>query len=238
MNNLIIGYGEIGKAVGAVIGEHAVIDLGMLKPEPMEVDIMHICFPYSEEFVEQVLVYIATYTPKHTVIYSTVPITTTRQLHRTDYSVVHSPVEGKHPDLEMSIRLMERWIGYNDKEEGQFFANYFRDLGLKVKLVENTDCTEALKLLSTTEYGINIEFARYKKEVADAIGMDYQLTKNWNENYNRLYKDLGMEKRYQKYVLDAPDGPKGGHCITPNAKILNKQYPNVLVDIVGETYAL
>lgn len=234
MNNIIVGFGEIGKAVYAVIqGQTFIVDPPTYPMTPVpfdEVDVLHICFPYADDFPKAVLLYIALYKPLHVIIYSTLPIGTTKRIPKA----VHSPVEGKHPDLEMSIRLMERWIGYNDHEEGQFFANYFRDLGLKVKMVENTDCTEALKLLSTTEYGINIEFARYKKEVADAIGMDYQLTKTWNENYNRLYKDLGMEKRYQKYVLDAPVGPKGGHCVTPNAQILYGQYPNPLVEIVGE----
>lgn len=229
-SSLVIGYGEIGKAVGAIIGDHQAIDLNMLKPEPMEVDIMHICFPCDSRFLEHVQVYIQEWQPKHVVIYSTVPIGTTKLLN----NVIHSPVEGKHPDLEMSIRLMERWIGYNDKEEALFFNAYFIGCGLRTKMVENTDCTEALKLLSTTEYGVNIEFARYKKHVADSIGMDYQLTKSWNENYNRLYKDLGLEKRYQKFVLDAPVGPKGGHCVTPNAQILNQQFPNTLVEIVGE----
>lgn len=230
MNSLIIGYGEIGKAVGAIIGDHKVIDLGMLKPEPMDVDIMHICFPYTDAFIEQLKAYIGEWQPKHVVIYSTLPIGTSKKLP----GLVHSPVEGKHPELEHSVRTMERWIGYNDKQEGLFFNAYFIGCGLKTKLVENTDCTEALKLLSTTEYGVNIEFARYKQQVADAIGMDYQLTKDWNESYNRLYKDLGMEKRFQKYVLDAPTGPKGGHCVTPNARLLDQQFPNDMVKIVGE----
>ena len=230
MSHLIIGMGEIGKAVRAIIDEPvSTIDIGRSHIIDKKIDIMHVCFPYSTEFEDALNIYIDNYKPTHVVIYSTVPIGTTKK-----FNAVHSPIEGKHPELEDSIRFMERWIGYNDKAEGRFFANFFRDLGLRVKLVENSDCTEALKLLSTTEYGINIEFARYKKHVADSIDMDYELCKEFNREYNKLYRNLGMDKRYQKFVLDAPDGPKGGHCVVPNAVLLNEQYPNELVKIVGE----
>lgn len=231
MHNLVVGYGEIGKALKVVLGEPvSIADLKHTHILSEPIDVMHVCFPYSENFEDSLNGYIDNHKPKHIVIYSTVPIGTTKKFPRA----VHSFVEGNHPNLEDSIRLMERWIGYNDKEEGQFFANLFRDLGLRVKQVENSDYTEALKLLSTTEYGINIEFARYKKYIADSIGMDYELCKEFNAEYNKLYKDLGMATRYQKFVLDAPDGPKGGHCVTPNAKLLHQQYPSELTKIVGE----
>lgn len=229
--NLILGFGEIGKAVESLVGNAYVVDLDpmdAIPPEPIEA--MHICFPFSETFIREISRYADMFKPDHVIIWSTVPISTTKRIMRA----VHSPVEGKHPDLALSIETMERWIGYNDKVEGQWFKNYFTDLGLKVKLVENSDFTEALKLLSTTEYGINIEFARYKKHVADELGMDYELTKEWNLEYNKLYKSLGLEKKYQKFVLDAPEGPKGGHCVTPNAQILHDQYPSELTKIVGE----
>jgi hypothetical protein len=233
MNNIIIGFGEIGRAVYKVIqGNTYVVDPVYTKAQTFfEPEVMHICFPYSETFVTDVKAYLDKYKPAHVIIYSTVPVGVTYQVSPW---AVHSPVEGKHPDLEMSIRQMERWLGYNNKDEGYFFVNYFEGLGLKTKLVLSTESTEVLKLLSTTEYGINIEFARYKKRITDEIGMDYELTKEWNREYNKLYKNLGMEKRFQKFVLDAPEGPKGGHCIVPNARLLQEQFPDELVAIVGE----
>lgn len=230
MTSLVIGYGEIGKAVGAIVGEHDFLDPVILHSTESEYDVIHICFPYSKGFTTYVSEYIKSYNPKHIAIWSTVPLGTTIRIP----GAVHTPVEGKHPDLELSIRYMERWIGYNDKDEGLFFNKYFQDLGLNTRMIRNSDFTEVLKLLSTTEYGINIEFARYKKHVADEIGMDYQLMKDFNTEYNKLYRNLGLDKRFQKYVLDAPDGPKGGHCITPNAQLLNEQFPNEMVKIVGE----
>ena len=228
--NLIIGMGEIGKAVTEVVGSAQTLDIEK-KAIELPIEVLHICFPYTEHFKAEVRQYMSTYRPEHTIIWSTVPIGTCADI---DSKIVHSPPEGVHPYLADSIYQMERWIGYNEKPECYYFVNYFQELGLRTKEVPSTYFTEALKLLSTTEYGINIEFARYKKTVADDLDMPYELMKEWNQSYNKLYKNLGMEKRFQKYVLDAPEGPKGGHCITPNARLLNEQYPSEFTKIVGE----
>lgn len=231
MSEVIVGFGEIGRAVAAVLREPAgVVDPGQKMDNDLRnVDVMHVCFPYSEGFITYVKTYIKRFKPEHVIIWSTLPIGTTRRIP----GAVHSPVEGVHPELALSIRSMVRWVGANDRSEGIFFAEYFLGLFMKPRVVNNSDFTEALKLLSTTEYGINIEFARYKKQVADDIGMNYEMTKEWNQDYNRLYHNLGMDWA-NKYVLDAPEGKKGGHCVTPNALLLYKQYPDELVKIVGE----
>lgn len=234
MNSVIVGYGEIGKAVYEFINEPTfVVDLKFnqqMTDGLIGFDIMHVCFPPSETFVEDVKNYINEFSPQHVIVWSSVPIGTCSQIG--DF-VAHSPVEGKHPELVRSIKLMTRWVGCANKAERGWFAAYFSNKNISVHEVEQAEFTEALKLLSTTEYGLNIEFARYKKRVADEIAMDYELTKEWNRDYNKLYRSLDMPQ-FQKFVLDAPEGPKGGHCILPNARILNQQFPDGLVEIVGE----
>ena len=235
MNSLIIGQGEIGKAVKEVLGGHDKVSTYDSAQDnsftfDVDTDILHICFPYSNEFIDQVKYYIKESKPWHVVIWSTVPIGTTGMIR----GAVHSPVEGRHPNLARSIKDSTRWIGTENEDEGKFFEAYFKSLMLNPRLVPDSLFTEALKLLSTTEYGVNIEFARYKQRIADSIGMDYNLAKEWNRDYNKLYRNLGASEKFQKYVLDAPLGPKGGHCVTPNARILFEQFPDELVKIVGE----
>jgi hypothetical protein len=232
--NLVIGEGEIGKAVFGIL-HYQHVDVKSYdityseKPTDKYIDVLHICFPYSDKFVEYVKEYINDFKPLHVIIWSTLPIGTTKQIK----GAVHSPVTGKHPKLGRSIKDSVRWIGANDEVEGQFFDEFFKSLYMSTKVIDNSDYTEALKLLCTTEYGINIEFARYKKQVADGIGMDFKLTKEWNQDYNKLYHNLDMQWA-QKYVLDAPEGPKGGHCVTPNARLLDKQFPSMFTKVVGE----
>lgn len=233
-HHLIIGMGEIGSAIYGLFPTAITLDAKDEETALIDaVSVMHICFPYSEEFIDYVLDYMEEYRPNHVIIYSTVPIGTTKQI----LNAVHSPVEGKHPDLELSIRQMVRWIGYNGmSEEGIFFKNLFWEKGINSRIVESTDFTEFLKLRSTSKYGINIAWTAYEKKVADGIEMPFELLKEFDRDYNKLYKNMGIDWA-QRYILDPPDGPIGGHCVVPNAKLLNKQFPSGLLDeiiVTGE----
>lgn len=232
MSSIVIGLGQIGSAVKAVTESEYSLDLNSVTVTPTDgYDVMHICFPYSDSFEQQLRSYAATYRPQHIAVWSTVPIGTCEGI---DVRIVHTPVESKHPDLELGIRHMTRWIGHNDVREGRFFDNYFKNLNLRTKLVDGARFTEALKLISTTEYGINIVFADYKKRIADDLEMPFELTKEWNKDYNYLYQQLGLGGKFQKFVLDPPNGKIGGHCVRENSILLNEQYPDEWVKRIGD----
>lgn len=232
MNHLVVGRGEIGEAVIKLLntksGNIYTYDMtGGYSSEPKSVDTLHICFPHSEYFVPYVNSYAAKHRAKHIIIWSTVPIGTTRQIKKA----VHSPVEGRHPHLFESVQLMMRWLGCNKRREAKFWEEFFDGYGLSTHVVDSSNYTEALKLLSTAEYGINLVFADYRKYVCDKIEMPYELTMQWNWNYNVLYQKLGMPQ-FQKFVLTPPRGKIGGHCVVPNAKLLDDEYPDPLLGLI------
>ena len=106
--SLIIGAGEVGKSLAAVLDPYYPIVLVDKKPvrikEPVE--IMHVCFGYSDTFVQNVNEYQERYKPKYTVIHSTVPVGTSLQC-----DAVHSPIIGRHPYLEESIKMFTKFLG-------------------------------------------------------------------------------------------------------------------------------
>ena len=237
MNHLIIGLGEIGRSVQSLVSERESdtvygydMNDDVLPDISRELMVMHICFPYSDNFVKQVKEYSIKYQPRHILIWSTVAIGTTRLLK---HNAVHTPVEGKHPDLRRSIQTMYRWLGSTSSSELNWFVVYFRDMGLRTRKIKNPETTEALKLLSTTKYGINIVFADYVKKVFDEIGSDFEDSKQWDKDYNELYWNLRMPQ-FQKFVLDAPEGKIGGHCIRENAAILQEDYDDDILDLILE----
>lgn len=235
MKSLIIGRGEIGKAVSQVIGrKDTVISYDVYDGPPRyikDVDILHICFPFVDgvDFVSQVKEYIAQFKPMHVIIWSTLPIGTTKLV----IGAVHSPVEGVHPNLVESIKKMTRWIGANNPGEGEFFANYFRDLQMAAKVVDSSDYTEFVKIRSTAKYGINLVFTDYEASIAKDIGMDFEILKDYDRDYNKLYHNLRMDWA-QRYILDPPGGKIGGHCVVPNAKLLDENYPSELLKMILE----
>lgn len=238
MNTLLLGFGEVGQAIYSLLKDFHNIDYVSLEKEnltrPIENNtVLLVAIPYSNKFRTIVRKYQEKLNIKATIIFSTVPIGTSRSLN-----AVHSPVEGRHPDLEGSMKVMKRWVGGRNKIASQFFWN----AGIKVMQVPNPEFTEFLKLRSTSLYGLNIEFARYSKEVSDDLKMPFEMTCEYDEDYNELYKTLGCFK-FQRYILDAPEGNIGGHCVVPNAKLLDEQYPSIFLKEIykeksGETMSL
>ncbi len=228
--SVIVGMGEIGRAVKSVVGAHDVtyeVDKKNRNGSVGNVDVMHICFPYDEDFVDQVNYYQVKYEPRYTAIWSTVPIGTTKGF---DFPIVHTPVEGRHPYLAKSIMIMPRYIGFDDEDTCSFFVRYFTDKGLEPYPYPSSKMTEAIKLLSTTRFAINLLWADYESRVMDSVGdSDIEFLNLFYEDYNSLYEALG-QPGIKRYILTPPGGKIGGHCLIPNAKILNEHFPDEILD--------
>ena len=99
MKTLIIGAGEIGNALSDILSKSfntLIRDKEDFKIQGIEV--LHICYPWSKDFIKSTREYIKEYQPKYTVIHSTVPVGTSRKL-----GSFHSPVRGVEPDLTQGI---------------------------------------------------------------------------------------------------------------------------------------
>ena len=230
MNCLILGFGEVGQGVYEAFKDYHDIDHFDLKKEGQVIykdyDLLLICFPYCEKFIEWVIWYQERFVnTKATIIFSTVPIGTTRQIP----NAVHCPIEGKHPNLAESIRKFDRYIGGNVQLAVQFFFDAGFDLD-RVEWFKDSETTELMKLQSTTNYGINIEYARELKKVCDKYKVPYEAIKEYNRSYNKLYEGTD----YKRYILDPPKGKIGGHCILQNLPLFKKDFNNKFIEILEE----
>lgn len=229
MNCLIIGYGEIGRGVvGAYESYHKfdIIDpIFKVSRKIDKYDVMCVAIPYSENFVEIVRNYKEKYDPDAIIIFSTVEVGTTSQIP----TAVHVPIEGKHPYLVESIKKWQVFMGGRNKIAYKFFA----DTNKLVYQLDKPEHSEFLKLQSTTNYMVALEYARYVSKCCENIGLNYNEVQTFNLAYNQLYKSMGAPN-YQRYILTAPEGKIGGHCLLPNSKILQKQFPSKLIDVIRE----
>jgi hypothetical protein len=189
--SLVIGMGEIGSALYRVLKESkSVFCRDLAGAEDFEViDVLHICFPYSDNFIESVVNYIEHYNPALTIVYSTVPIGTCEEIGP---HIVHSPIEGKHPRLEQSIQTFPRWLGCPDNFFLEAAVNFWKPLNRIVRPVSSSQATEYLKLMSTSRYGLNLAWADYEDQVASSLNIDYSIVNDFNADYNYLYQKLGM----------------------------------------------
>lgn len=221
----IIGMGEVGTALYTIFKNHygkeniLTIDYNPEKQKNLsltDIDIMHICFPYSKSFIDETAKYIEKYKPKYVVINSTVQIGTTRKIQNifNFTKIVHSPVRGQHNNLVNDILRYTKWIGYIDLEACKYIAKHFLNNGIMVKAVKNPETTEALKLLDTTQYGAIIAYMQEANRILEKFNIDYNLLNDFFEETLLFYN-----KRVKAYP-----GVIGGKCVIPNIKILQEMF--------------
>lgn len=222
MQSIIVGYGEIGKAVREVFCDTGnpfdIVDLDINEFDPKKkYQWMHVAIPYSKDFVQIVNNYVDTIKPYGTIIHSTVPVGTTRKIKGRRY---HAPVRGRHADLARGIKSYEMFVSAENMPDQQDILVYFSSRGIVCNAYAYFEITEAAKLLSLLQYGINIEFARYAKKLCEKHDLDYDfVVKKYSESYNRgIQYDNPL---LAKTILEPPEGKIGGHCVLPAIQILN-----------------
>lgn len=231
----ILGYGEIGKAIAKFYEKPNIKDLK--RDDGLKgVEVLHICIPWSSDFINIVIREIKDVRPKLAIIHSTVAPGTTKRivqnLPREQYMVVHSPVRGVHPHLHKGIKTFVKYIGAEDKKAGKAAQKHLRTWRMRTKVFIPAATTELGKLLDTTYYGLIIAWHGEMEKMCNRFGVDFeQAVTDFNNTYNESYTKLGMP-HVVRPVLDSPKGGIGGHCIMPNAEILKKYYKSKALDLV------
>lgn len=230
-NHIIAGMGEVGMALLDVLlkkKQHVWgIDMKEYPPYPEQVEVLHICYGYSEGFNKSVKAYQKRFKPKLTIVHASVPVGTCDKL-----GVVHSPVRGIHPRLSKSIETFEKYFG---GKQSAVASSIFRKMGIKTLGVPKASWTEALKLWDTTQYGFMIAIEKYIWNWCRLNNVPFSIIyQHANRTYNEGYVKMGRPDVVRPFLKHMP-GPIGGHCIIPNAKLLNDKMGKVLIEI-NETY--
>lgn len=213
VNNFVIGLGEVGRAIQGVLGApgYDIHGPGTSLPDD-SVDVLHVCYPYSENFVDITREYCEKVQPLYLVIHSTVPVGTSALL-----GAVHSPVRGVHPNLGRGVVVFPKWFG---GEGAGYVSHYFSDAGCEVRIFDDSRVTEAMKLWDTTQYGLMIAIEKEIHQYCEDNGLDFdEIYTKANQEYNDAYRYLGMG-HVARPVLRHMDGPIGGHCVLANLELL------------------
>jgi len=131
---VIIGDGELGRTLFDILKkiypEIAIRDKIRFQEEnesnKIDFDIMHICFPYFDEFIEQVKRYQKQYSPKYTIIHSDVPTGISRKCNAI-----------KFRNLGMEVSM-----GGNQANE---MSSYFTEADFSVVVSDNQEIIEEMQ---------------------------------------------------------------------------------------------
>lgn len=238
----ILGYGEVGQAIAKLYGsakdsiDSSRISSPQVKIKDLKrddglngVEILHVCMPWSKNFVKTVKKELKKIKPKLVIIHSTVAIGTTKKLGRM---VVHSPVRGTYPKLYQAIKTFVKYIGADNKKAGEMAKKHLESLGIKTKIFYPSITTEAGKLLDTSYYGLCIAWHGEMKKLCNKYKINFEeAVTDFNKTYNKGYKELGKSNVIRP-VLRPPKERITGNCVMPNAQILKKYFKSKAIDLL------
>lgn len=248
IESIIIGNGEVGSSLKKVLdirinkGETEIFDK---KDENFNERLneykcktLHICIPYSQRFIKDVLRYTKILEPELCIIHSSVPVGTTNKISRLAFSTkiapltyfVHSPVRGLHPNLDKDILSFVKYVGTDSKEAFDKVKEELNNLVLK--WFNKSETTELGKLLDTSYYGLCISWHREMERFCKYFKVNYKdVVTDFNISYNNGYRESKPE--VIRPILYSPGKKKiGGHCVRQNAKLLLLQRKSNFLDLV------
>lgn len=213
MKHLVIGgAGEIGAALVKLLNADW-IDLRSEQLTQKTYTHLHVAMRYGDLFEEAVHTYAQRYGCSLVVVHSTVPVGTCDA-----HGWVHSPCRGVHPNLYDGLRTFVKYFG---GEFAEVAAQPFATRGVFTMTTPKAANTEALKLWETTQYGVSIALMQEIHAYCERLGLDFDLIyRHANETYNVGYELLGMA-HVRRPVLKWQGEGIGGHCVVPNARLLD-----------------
>ena len=243
VRSLIIGGGEIGTSLKKVLDKRKVKEKAVIvdikdkdyskKISTLKGEVMHICYPYSKGFATSCLKYITEFEPILVIIHSTIPVGTTSILQKIvgkKIYIVHSPVRGNHPDLEKSLLTFTKYIG--TKDNVAYLRAKTELSNIRTVWLKKSEETELGKLMCTSYYGLCIAWHREMERFCKKFNVRFEdavieFNKTYNEGYNKLRPNV------IRPILSSPGNKKiGGHCVIPNAIILNSQIESDFLKLI------
>jgi hypothetical protein len=225
---LVVGLGEVGSALAAVLEAGGPVLLHDLEPvdifEP--VGVMHICFPYSnaEQFKSAAQSYIRRFNPSLVVINSTVVPGTTRDIAKaTGAAIAYSPVRGKHAKMAEDLKRYTKFVSALTPAVTRQAEEHFQAVGMKTGAMACPETLELAKLAETTYFGLQITFAQELNRFASRVGADYF-------EATRFFEEIDFLPR-QSYF----PGFIGGHCVIPNINLLQRVASSPLLGVMLES---
>lgn len=221
--DVIIGGGEVGNTLYSIMN-HAVEYLSMLDLDPsrqinpnldLPVDLLHICFPYTQDFVNIVQSYDQKLNPTAIIIHSSVLIGTSKLLQSmTKTPVITSPVRGTHNNFVADMLRYPKWFAFNGVENKAIkdkIINKFEEMNIHLVWKEKGTTLEKAKIYCDTTYRAWMIAYRY---MVDEICNDPEIWEYAQEIHD-IRGDRPVHYRDKKI---------GGHCLIQNLDLMIPDY--------------
>ena len=222
---LVIGLGEIGRPLLGILREAHLAAGRDIDDRPFnDVQVLHLCFPYTSDFVSSASRYVSLYEPEVAVVNSTVVPGSTREIQeKTGVPVVYSPVRGKHVRMTDELRRYKKFVAGTSAQAVALVEDHFGAAGISTRRMSSPEALELAKLLETTYFGVLVAWAQEMDRFAEAVDADYWETIDFFEEI-----DFFPPVRFQPGYI-------GGHCVMPNLELLEQARRSPFIDVMRES---
>ena len=245
---VVAGLGEIGFpifqlisnttiVVGYDINEKLIDKKSLNKYEHLETSFLHICIPFTSNFIKNVKNLYEKFKPEIVVIHSTVsPYTTQKTQQSLPIPVIYSATRGVHKRMLYDLKRYTKFYGLEPNASRASwasveYAKLMKKCGVKTKRMSNSLTLELAKIIvDTSYYGWLINYAQLSNMIAIQHKISYD--EMWSFS-DEIHKFLGNRpKMFPGFI--------GGHCLDGDEviyiKTQNGMRPITIRDYVESNY--
>ena len=233
--DIVAGLGEIGYPifqlflqVGPTLGydkDPKQLKQKNLNLENLKTFFLHICIPYTKNFLKDVTNLSKKFKPDIIVIHSTISPYTTKQIQQSlDIPIIYSATRGIHKRMLKDLKRYTKFFSIYDWAPKSNWAKRQYSLKLKKAGVKSKKMSSPLVLefakivVDTSYYGWLINYAQLSNMIAIQNNLDYD--EMWSFA-DEIHKFLGNRPMMFPGFI-------GGHCVLPNLDLMHNQTLNLI----------
>ena len=201
--------------------------------ENHQVDFLHVCIPFSKNFISDVLKLEKKFTPNAIVIHSTVsPHTTEKLQKKLQIPIIYSATRGVHKrmsrDLKRYVKFYSVYSSTNNSNNiSKLFEKRFAKCNIKCKKMSSPLTLELAKIIcDTSYYGWLINYAQISKIISDKENVDFDEMWSFSDEIHKFLKN--RPKMFPGII--------GGHCVIPNLELIDNSLLNQ-IDKINKNFA-
>jgi UDP-N-acetyl-D-mannosaminuronate dehydrogenase len=241
--DVVAGLGEIGNpilqlvskqkpSIGYDVNEKLMDKKKFQKYEKLQTSFLHVCIPFSDNFIKNVVSLASKFNPEVIVIHSTIsPGTTSKLQSQLQIPVIYSATRGVHKRMLYDLKRYVKFFAIEPtapraKWASSAYSNMMKKCGVKTKKMTTSLTLELAKIVvDTSYYGWLINYAQISNMIAVQNKVSYD--EMWSFA-DEIHKYLGNRpKMFPGFI--------GGHCVIPNLSLINNESLN-MIDGINNLY--
>ena len=229
--NVVAGLGEIGMPIFKLISKNNICvgydkntklmdSSSFEKYSSLPTKFLHVCIPFTKNFISNVLSLEKLFKPDCIVIHSTIkPYTTQKIQSKTNTPIIYSATRGVHKRMLFDLKRYTKFFAIeknikNKKSISNSFSKLMKKSKVKTKQMSEPLTLELAKIVcDTSYYGWLINYAQMSKMLTIQHNIDYDEMWTFSEE---IHKFLGNRPKMFPGII-------GGHCVIPNLDLIDNE---------------